>query len=370
MEQFIPEHWIDAVQGIPVWGLLLAAAAALYILSTGADWLVDAATGAAVRIGIPKIIVGATIVSLGTTTPECAVSVTAAWKGDAGLALGNSVGSVIADTALIFGLGCVLVNLPVDAWLLNRQGWLQFGVALLLALYCYAQYLRLGDAAQVNRPFGIFLLLTLAWYLWQSVQWSRQHARIVAVSEHEPLSEAVAEEVPVLEANLHLEEVPRSMPLLLLRGFIGLLLVIAGSEAAILFVTELAERLGVPEVVISGTLVAFGTSLPELIVGMTALRRGHPELLVGNIIGADILNILFVTGAAAVAEPLPLVYPDSSFPLIFLLVHLPFMIGILLYFRICIFASLRRGHFQRWMGIPLLVAYLAYTGISVFYGRG
>ena len=95
------------------------------------------ASGLAYRFGISKVIVGATVVSLGTTSPECAVSVMAAWSGEPGLALGNAIGSIIADTGLIFGLGCMIAVLPADRFVLSRQGWVQFGSAALLALLCY-----------------------------------------------------------------------------------------------------------------------------------------------------------------------------------------------------------------------------------------
>ena len=148
-------------------------------------------------------------------------------------------------------------------------------------------------------------------------------------------------------------------------GSIGLalLIVILASRVTIASVTTVAENVGVPDVVIASTLVAFGTSLPELIVGIMSLRRGHPELLVGNVIGADVLNILFVIGAAAVATPLPII-SDGAVPNIFLLVHLPVMLVVLLYFRVCIFVSVRDGAFQNWMGWPLLVAYVMYVAIQ------
>ncbi|MCA9052471.1 MAG: sodium:calcium antiporter [Planctomycetaceae bacterium] len=356
----IPEGLLTQVTQAPTWGLFVVIVVALYVLSQGADWLIDAATGAAVRMGIPKVVIGATIVSLGTTAPECAVSVLAAWDGQPGLALGNAVGSVIADTALIFGLGCLLVRLPADRFMLNRQGWVQFGTAALLAGICYVEYLRVGDAAAITRPIGLGLLVLLGWYLWQSVRWSRAHTRLVTADK--PVDPA-ATESPAVE--IHAPHARHGLAVSLVRGAVGLVMVLVGSEFAITAVQSLAERLGVPEVVISATLVAIGTSTPELVVGMMSIRKGHPELLVGNVIGADILNILFVTGASASAAPLTVVDPRAEFPTVFLALHLPFMLGVLAYFRVCIARAGRQGWFDRWMGWPLVASYVVFVLLSL-----
>jgi cation:H+ antiporter len=131
-------RWIGAqnllkglVQGVPAIGLVGAIAVCLVVLSTGAAWMIDGAVHLARRTGLPRIVIGATIVSLGTTTPEAVVSVMAAWMGNPGLALGNGVGSIIADTGLIFGLTCVLTAVPVNRYIFNRTGWIQVGAATL-----------------------------------------------------------------------------------------------------------------------------------------------------------------------------------------------------------------------------------------------
>ncbi len=368
MEQFFPESWIASFEGLPTPVLMLIAAGALLVLSKGADWLVESATDAALKMGMPKVIVGATIVALGTTAPECAVSVMAAINGNSGLALGNAVGSVIADTALIFGLGCLLVRLPADRFTLNRQGWVQFGTACLLAGLCLIQYMRLGEKATITRPMGIGLLGLLGLYLFLSVRWSRMHLQDRKSAE----TSSPGETLPPVDASDEIEipgeQNESKMLLTTIRGVIGLAMVLMGSEVTIKSVELLATRFGIPDVVISGTLVAFGTSLPELVVGMTSLRKGHPELLVGNVIGADVLNILFVTGAAAVATPLPIVFPQTSFPTVFLVIYLPFLLTILVYFRLCIFRAVRRGHFDRWMGGPMIAAYAAFIAASLMIG--
>ncbi len=336
MEYLIPQAIFDP---LPTGLLLLFTAMATALLVKGADWLVEGAAGLALRLGISKVIVGATVVSLGTTSPEAAVSVMAAWAGQPGLALGNAVGSVIADTGLIFGMGCLIARLPADRFVLNRQGWVQFGAALILAGLCYGAFLSHGDAATLGRGVGVLLLGLLVAYMVISVRWSREH----------PASGAA--------------EVPRTVH----RGSelaafiaIGLLLVIASSRVLVCSVSVVALRWGVPQVVIAATLVALGTSLPELVVGITSIVKGHKELLVGNVIGADVLNIFFVIGASAAAASLPIVEEGSTVPRIFLYLHLPTMIVVLLLFRGFIFSACRHGYFRRWFGIPLVLIYAAY----------
>ena len=345
MEHLIPGHWFA---GLSQWVLLLFVALAVAVLIKGANWLVDGASGLAYRFGISKVIVGATVVSLGTTSPECAVSVMAAWSGEPGLALGNAVGSVIADTGLIFGLGCMLVVLPADRFVLSRQGWVQFGSAALLALLCYGAFAVMGDAATLGRWVGLLLLVLLFVYLYVSIRWSREHRH------GEPFQADEDSDVD--------RKVESSLFKLMALGLVGLTLVILASRVMILSVTELAEvHWHVPKVVIAATVVALGTSLPELVIGLASILKGHREILVGNVIGADILNVLFVVGASAAAAPLPLVEHGASVPHIFLLLHLPTMLVILVLFRIFIHAATRTGRFRRWHGIPLVLIYLAYV---------
>ena len=313
--------------------------------------------GLAYRFGISKVIVGATVVSLGTTSPEAAVSVMAAWSGEPGLALGNAIGSIIADTGLIFGLGCLIAVLPADRFVLARQGWVQFGSGILLAALCYGSWLVLGDAANLGRWVGLLLLVLLAVYMTVSIRWSREHPH------GEPFQ---MDEDADVEQKAHGK-------LAVLVGFClaGLVLVILSSRVLILSVTELAEtHWHVPKVVIAATLVALGTSLPELVIGITSIFKGHKEILVGNVIGADILNVLFVVGASAAAAPLPLLEPTAKVPQIVFWVHLPTMILVLLLFRLFIGRATRTGSFRRWYGVPLVALYVGYTVLQYVISRG
>ncbi len=365
MEHLIPLTELFGRQS--AWVLLIITIVAIAILSKGADWLVEGAAGLAFRLGMPKIIIGATIVSLGTTSPECAVSVMAAWQGDAGLALGNAVGSIIADTGLIFGLGCLLTVLPADRFILNRQGWVKVGAGVLLAGICYLVWLLHGDAATLGRGVGALLLLLLAGYLFISVRWSRQHAAAIGdVQGESELTEPVKK--TIREEEIHPTQAHAMWLVAML--VVGLALVIFASHGMISAVSVLALRWGVPEVVIAGTVVALGTSMPELVVGMTSIYKGHSELLVGNVIGADILNVLFVTGAAALAKPLPIIEHGTATPAVFLWLHLPVMLVMLFLFRGYIAAATPRGRFSRWMGVPLLLLYVGYVAAGFLITGG
>ena len=345
MEHLIPQSTFD---NLPVLALLAITGVAFAVLIKGADWLVEGASGLAYRLGMPKVIVGATIVSLGTTSPEAAVSVMAAWNGNPGLALGNAVGSIIADTGLIFGVGCLMVALPADRFVLGRQGWVQFASGMLLAGLCFAVLVIPGVDPELGREVGFLLLVALAGYLWISVRWARDHP------QGEPF--VVPEDLKELDGVvLPREHKPHGLAMLIGMVVVGFGLVIVSSQVVVISASALASQWGVPDLVIASTIVAFGTSLPELVVGITSIRKGHAELLVGNVIGADILNVLFVIGASAAASGLPI---DNS---LFLYLHLPTMLIILTMLRVFIFSAVKNGTFQRWHGVPLLVSYCLFV---------
>ncbi len=320
--------------GFPLWGLLLAIAFTVFLLSKGADWMIDGAVGLALRTGLPKIVIGATILSLGTTAPEAFVSVMAAYMGDPGLALGNGVGSIIADTGLIFGLTALIAAPPVSRWILNRTGWWQIGSAVLLVALAGLAVMINPDNPIISRPMGIILLLLLAVYMIITYKWAKDGVETAVDEPGEPASLLIT--------------------LVSLAG--GLILVITASRLLIPAAGETARRLGVPEDVIAATMVAFGTSLPELTTAIAAIRKGQPEITVGNIVGADVLNVLFVIGAASFAVPLAI--PPSFF-----MFHFPAMLLILFSFRL--FISLDKGgYFRRWQGGLLVVMYVLYVTLQ------
>lgn len=326
--------------------LAIVIAGSLGLLAQGADWLVKEAVALSERSRIPKVVIGATIVSLGTTAPEAVVSVLAAVQGKSGLAMGNAVGSIICDTGLILGLACLISPLPLDRSVVNRQGWIQLGAgcALIAASFPWADPgAALATGGRLSQPTGLLFLLLLGGYLWLTVHWSR---RIRAVRQLE---------IEVVETRE--EDVEAPLAKILLKLATAIALVVGSSWVLIPAVSEAAVRLNVPESVIAATMVAFGTSLPELVTAVTAARTGHGELAVGNVIGADILNVLFVAGAAASVTPGGLQTPGHFFTLYF-----PSMMLVLLVFRIGVFLSDDR--LKRPFGAVLLATYVLVTAVS------
>lgn len=323
-----------------MWGLMVAIVVLLFVLAKGADILVAEAVTLSVRWGVPTLLIGATIVSLGTTLPEMAVSVMAAVTGRPDLALGNAVGSIICDTGLILGIGILLRPIPIDRAVVNRHGYLQLGFGVLLVLLCIpwsAPARMFSDGGALPQAGGWLLVVLLVLYLWKSITWARKGEASLA-GETENVDSA-------------------GTVLVLLKLAFGISLVILSSKLLIPAVEETAIRLDVPKAIIGATLVAFGTSLPELVTVVTAVRRGHGALALGNVIGADILNVLFVAGMAASVTRGGLLAGPQFFQLLF-----PAMLFVLFAFRFAVWVS--KDVLPRWTGFFLIGAYVLVTGIS------
>jgi cation:H+ antiporter len=331
MESFLQ----DFVVGLPTAFLLAILTVMIVVLAKGADLLVDKAVEISHLAGVPKALVGATIVSLGTTLPEASVSVLAAVEGNPGMALGNAVGSIICDTGLILGLGALIKPLPLDRRVVNRQGWIQLGTGLLMVLVCLPfSHLDLvfekGGTLYQKGGF-LFLLLLVVYFFWS-------YRTAMKVENRETKEHG---------QKLSWQRFAKDLVLMA----IAVALVILSSQVLIICAEELAHRFNVPESVIAASLVAFGTSLPELVTVLTSIRKGQGDLAIGNIIGADILNVLFVAGAAAAVTPAGLAVPPNFFTTLF-----PVMIGLLLIFRVGIVVC--KTHLSRWVGALLLGTYL------------
>ena len=342
--------WLELlVRKIPISGfgyllLFLIIAVTLYTLGKGADWLVDEAVALSTRWGLGKAVIGATIVSVGTTTPEAAVSVLSALQGKPGLALGNAVGSIICDTGLIIGLASLIAPLPLNRQLASRLSNVQVGAGILLVAACFpwaspAKVFTQGGV--LPQVVGVVFVVLLALYIWQSIRWAGSMP-----SDTEDTEDTDAEAGNALG---------------ILAKLIGsIVIIVVSAQILIPAVSVMAERIGVPKHIISATLVAFGTSLPELVTAITAVRRGHGELAVGNIIGADILNVLFVAGVSAAATQGGLQADGQFFQFLF-----PAMLFILIVFRCGIFVS--GDQLKRPFGIVLVATWLLVTVLSYVF---
>jgi cation:H+ antiporter len=346
LADFIPQSFFAARADAVLWVL---AAGAIALLVFGADRAVAGAARLASALGMSAVLIGATVVSLGTTSPEAAVSVTAALAGNPGLALGNGVGSIICDTALVFGVCCVMARLPLDRFVLHRHGVLKLATGALLTLTVAALALAAWTIHGVVIPrwVGFGYVVLLVGYLWLSVRWARQHPEIVVAAD--PRARPFG--VTAAEARRARPTSAAAAAGNLLLVVFGLALVVGSSDALIGTVKEMCTRYRVPPDVLAVTLVALGTSLPELATAIASVLKGHPEIAIGNVIGADILNVLFVIGVSAAAVPLEV-------PVTFFYLHLPVMMIALALMGTYIFTS--GTSFKRWQGVPLLALYAGY----------
>jgi cation:H+ antiporter len=373
MEAWVHD-WLDDRSWLMILSVLAVAIAAL---GKSADWLVAQATELSLRAGVPRLVVGATILSLGTTTPEAAVSVLAAWRGAPDLALGNAVGSVICDTGLILGLAGLIGVLPIERRLISRQAWIQLAAGCLLVL-ASINWLDptsiLEHGSRLTQWWGWIFVCLLAVYLTWSIVSARKQTsgHPIELPDVEGLESGEIEagglkpqgggHEPVPDVKLRRAARPGRIAMLLFGMLLAIAAVVVSAQVLIGAATVTAERVGVPKSVIAATLVALGTSLPELVVAITSVLRKQGELALGNVIGADILNVLFVAGAAAALTPGGLAVTPEFFRL-----QYPAMLTILVIFRGILL--LNRGNtFPRSGSALLLLLYLLYLGLAFFNG--
>lgn len=329
MDEIITNFLNGAPFIVPVLLLLVS----LYTVGKGADILVDNAVSLSLQWGVPKMVLGATLVSLGTTLPEASVSVMAAVKGNPDLALGNAIGSIIVDTGLIIGIAALIGTLPVNPRLIKRQGTLQIASALLLT-FVALPFFSPGREGKIYQWMGWIFVALLCGYMYLSFKWAKQSGGSGKKDDEN-------------------NEKKYSVVIRLLFMFLGIAVVVISSKLLIPSVAIVAGRAGIPQSIIAATLVAFGTSVPELVTAITAVRKNHGELAVGNIVGADILNVLFVLGMSAAVTPAGL-----RVPVYFYYLQIPAMLLILIVFRFC--STRKSGKITRFGGSILFGFYIIY----------
>ena len=332
-------------QNFSTWALLLSIIASILVLGFSAAKMVDGAASLARYTGLSPLVIGATIVSLGTTMPEMVISVFAAFYGDSSLALGNGIGSIIADTALIMGLLVLLGRVILEKHSISHALWWRdlSASSLVLAAFLLPQNI-------LPRWFGFILLALLVLFLLQTYFHQVQSKR----GEGHQFEVNISHEEDVKQLSLG-----KSMIYLLF----GLGLVVASSRVLLPQVELFALRLGVSEDIIATSLVAFGTSLPELTTTLAAVRKKTEALGLGNIMGADILNALFVIGAAAATRPIQ-VEPA------FFRLHFLVMLFVLLTLRPIFLYQIRKSHWliPKWYGLLLILVYISYILLQYLKG--
>ena len=310
---------------------LLLLIAGFIILIKGADWFVDGAAGMAERFGISQLVIGLTVVAMGTSAPEAAVSITSAIKGNAGITIGNIVGSNIMNVLVILGVTALLARVPVKQVTMRREIPFTIAVTVLLGLFGYF-------AGKITFPMGIVFWILFIMYLAYLFIMTKKGIYHQEEAEKDPADDSGEKDL-----------VKRNLGTMIIFTFIGCAGIILGSDLTVDSATELARIFHMSDRFIGLTIVAFGTSLPELVTSAAAALKNEVDIAVGNIVGSNIFNILFVIGTTALITPVDF---DRSFVLD-TAAAVAAMIILLL-------SLLRNRSLTRLNGIIMLACYAAY----------
>ncbi len=309
------------------WSLVLAAGLALLV--KGADLFVDGACELAARLGISQLVIGLTVVAMGTSMPEAAVSISAVIKENAEITIGNVVGSNILNILIILGLSAVIIPLSVEKSTIRYELPFLTAVSILLLLQGLDGEIGLLDGMIQVVLFGVYLACLFA-----------QARKNPKGNEKEDGKENKKE-----AANKQVRNVWQ----LILLCILGLVMTVAGSSLAVDAASEIAVKLGMSQRLIGLTIVALGTSLPELVTSVTAAKKGKPDIAIGNIVGSNIFNILFVVGISALIHPVTFA-EDFRFD------SIVSGAAALLLILFCV----KDNKLKRWQGILLLAGYGLY----------
>ncbi len=309
-------------------------AVGLVCLIKGGDWFVEGATGLARRFHLPELLIGATVVSIGTTLPEVMVSTTAALQGNGSIAYGNAIGSVICNTSLIAAITLSVRPAKVERRTLLTPVLFFFAAAIFYAAVAYT-------TGEFTRPVGVILLCGFVVYMVLTV---------------------IQMKGTPTESEEALDEKERSFGMNITLLIVGAALIAVGARLLVDNGTLIARGLGVPETVIALTFVALGTSLPELVTAISSLIKGHGALSLGNVIGANLFNLVLVSGVAVTVGPFHI--PEAA--QIFgrnasLVMEIPVMFTVML---ILTLPALIRGKLSRVQGIVLLCIYAAFCALQ------
>lgn len=297
---------------------VLLLAVGFIMLIKGADFFVDGSSGLAEKLGIPQLVIGLTVVAMGTSAPEAAVSIAAALKGNADITVGNIIGSNILNVLIILGVTSVITPLAIARSTILFEIPFMTAVSILLLLQ--------GTDGTISLSDGIILIVVFLIYLGY-LMWSAKNS----LSKEKILNKKI------------------SVGKAVLKTVIGLLLIVLGSDVTVDAASSIARFLGMSDRFIGLTVVALGTSLPELFTSVTAARKGNADIAVGNIVGSNVFNILFVVGLSALIIPVP-------FAAVFTF-DMAVVIGAGALLFLC---SIKNHMLNRWAGILMLCAYVIY----------
>ena len=302
------------------------------LLVKGADWFVDGSSSIAKKLRIPTVVIGLTIVAFGTSAPELAVSVSAALKGSNDIALGNVVGSNIFNTLVVLGASAAITPIVVGKSAIKKDYPLSIFAAVLLAVLCLDTILFEAPMMQISRFDGLILLLCFALFMYMTVKDGLKNRT---------------------EAEEEIKNFTTGKSILFI--MIGLAGIVAGGQLTVTCAKEVARTIGMTEAVIGLTVVAVGTSLPELVTSVVAAKKGESDIAVGNVIGSNIFNIFFILGTSATILPMQKLDASYVFDLIVLIV-----VMVATFIPIAIFKKVGRG-----MGITMVLAYVVYAAYLI-----
>lgn len=291
------------------------------LLMKGADWFVEGAAKAALRFGIPQIIIGLTVVALGTSLPEAAVSINSAIQGASDLSVGNILGSNIINVLLILGITSLICVIPVT------KKAIRFDIPLVVIITVLLSYLALSDNL-ISRIDGAILIAIMILY-------------VIFLGYRVKKGDEL-EEIPGSEKKM-------AAPLIIFLIILGGAMIAFGSHITVKGAVSLATRFGVSERIIGLTMVAFGTSLPELVTSITAARKKETDIAIGNIVGSNFFNIVFVLGVTSLIRPIPC---DAVFKL-----DAYAAIATITLLFLC---ALPKKKLSKFSGVLMLICYTAY----------
>ncbi|MFP4610838.1 MAG: calcium/sodium antiporter [Thiohalophilus sp.] len=303
------------------------------VVIKGADWFVQGAGATARNLGVSPLVIGLTIVGLGTSAPEMLISAIATLDGNGGLAVGNALGSNITNIALVLGITALVVPLVVRSETLRREYPVMF-LIMLVSLMLVAD-------GELGRLDGLILIIGMVLMLWWLVLLGKR-------KDHDPLEAEYASEIPTM-----------TTPCALLWLVIGLVLLLVSSRTLVWGAVNIAHFFGVSDLIIGLTIVAVGTSLPELAASLMGALRKEPDIAIGNVIGSNMFNLLVVLGIPGLLGPLQLEAEVLSR-------DYPYMIGLSIVLFVMAYGLQGDGRINRLEGGLLLLAYIAYLVVLYF----
>lgn len=303
------------------------------LLVKGADYFVDGASSIAKKLRIPSFVIGLTIVAFGTSAPELAVSLSAALKGSNDIAIGNVVGSNIFNTLVVLGASAAITPIAVEKGIIKKDYPLSIFVSILLGLLSLDMFLFHAPSMTLGRIDGIILLSVFAFFMYTTLKYGFKN-------------------------RLELEETEDKQNISLWKSIficiLGLAGIIIGGDLSVDGAKEIARAFGLSEALIGLTIVAFGTSLPELVTSIIAAQKGESDIAVGNVVGSNIFNILLILGLSATILPMNV---SSSYL---------YDIGILIIISLVTFIPIAKTkRVGRGMGFTMVITYILYTAYLI-----